>query len=255
DASQQSALSDQLGGLAGVLNDLDQPSLAGALGDFFDAADALGRNPQGLAERATLLARAGALVSEFHRRSAGLADLQRTIDDRYVAVASEVNDQLTRIAQLNGAIVAAEATGQSANASRDQRTAALNQLAQTVGISTTEDAHGAVTVSLAGGATLVAGTDVLHTVAIRTNGVGLDGGALHEAQLADPNGVVVRLPQAFATGELGGLANARDVAVVTASANLDRLGGGHRVDPGAGGATTAAPPAGVEVSGDYTTGA
>src|SRR5207249_1221014 len=48
---EASARNDQLGALAGIVNDVDQPSVASALGNFLDAADALARNPDGLAER------------------------------------------------------------------------------------------------------------------------------------------------------------------------------------------------------------
>src|SRR5436309_1352429 len=47
DRSEANARRDQLSALSGVLNDLGSPSLSSALGGFLDAADALGRNPDG----------------------------------------------------------------------------------------------------------------------------------------------------------------------------------------------------------------
>src|SRR5438093_12498243 len=115
DRRQQGAVRDQLSALASVLNELDQPSLGDAVNGFFDAADALARNPSGTAERETLLGRAGALADELQRRSAGVATLQRGADDAYVAATTRANDALGRIADLNRAITAAEAGGQRAN--------------------------------------------------------------------------------------------------------------------------------------------
>src|SRR2546427_8066827 len=75
DRRQQGAARDQLTALAGVLNELDQPSLGDAVNGFFDAADALARNPGGAAERETLLGRARAVADELQRRSTAVAAL------------------------------------------------------------------------------------------------------------------------------------------------------------------------------------
>src|SRR5690349_17158198 len=81
DLGQQSALRDQLTALAGIANDLNDASLTSSLGAFFDAADALGRNPAGLAERQTLLGAATTLAAGLNQRHADIAALQRATDD------------------------------------------------------------------------------------------------------------------------------------------------------------------------------
>ena len=221
DRRQQGAVRDQLSALASVLNELDQPSLGDAVNGFFDAADALARNPSGTAERETLLGRAGALADELQRRSAGVATLQRGADDAYVAATTRANDALGRIADLNRAITAAEAGGERANDLRDRRRTALTDLAGVIGIQTVETKDGAVTVSAANGAVLVDGGGVVHDIALREGGVGLDGQALHEAGLADATGAFIAAPAAFASGELAALAGVRDGDLVAASSDLD----------------------------------
>src|SRR5256884_818141 len=129
DRRQQGAVRDQLTALAGVLNELDQPSLGDAVNGFFDAADGLARNPAGSAERETLLGRARTLADELQRRSTAVAALQRGADDAYVAAATRANDALGRIADLNRAISTAEAGGQSAGDLRDRRRTAPPDLA------------------------------------------------------------------------------------------------------------------------------
>ena len=65
-------------------------------------------------------------------------------------VLTQVNTLLTRVAQLNVGVVAGTAGGQDVNALIDARTAAVNQLATDLGVSTTPGAHGALTVMLHG---------------------------------------------------------------------------------------------------------
>ncbi len=218
---QQGAVRDQLSALASVLNELDQPSLGDAVDGFFAAADALARNPGGAAERETLLGQARTLADQLQQRSAAVAALQRGTDDAYVAATTRANDALGRIADLNRAITAAEAGGERANDLRDRRRTALTDLAGVIGIQTVETRDGAVTVSAANGAVLVDGGAVVHPIALREQGAGLDGQALHEAGLADGTGGFIAAPAAFASGELAALAGVRDGDLVAASSDLD----------------------------------
>ena len=206
---QQGAVRDQLSALASVLNELDQPSLGDAVDGFFAAADALARNPGGAAERETLLGQARTLADQLQQRSAAVAALQRG------------TDALGRIADLNRAITAAEAGGERANDLRDRRRTALTDLAGVIGVQTVETGDGAVTVSAANGAVLVDGGAVVHPIALREQGAGLDGQALHEAGLADGTGGFIAAPAAFASGELAALAGVRDGDLVAASSDLD----------------------------------
>jgi flagellar hook-associated protein 1 FlgK len=213
----------QLEALARVASDLEEPSVASALGAFFDAADDFAQNPGGLAERQALLGRAAALASEVTRRSAALAAAQREADDRYVVGARRAAADVERIAALNRAIVQTEGGGQRANELRDQRQAALEDLAGLLGVSATEDEHGALRVAAANGLVLVDAGTVVHPVTVRAGAVGRDGLPLTEAGFADPAGGFVSLPAAFASGTLAGLAAARDQAVPAAAAALDAL--------------------------------
>jgi flagellar hook-associated protein 1 FlgK len=220
---EHGAARDQLAALSALASDLDAPSLASAVSGFFEAAEALARNPQGLSERHALLGRAGALAGELRRRYAAVADLQRDADTGYQAVAAKAQADLERIAALNQAIVAAEAGGQRANALRGERQQALAGLAARLGISTVEDATGALTVSTDNGVVLVNGAEVVHALVVRAGAPGLDGDALHEVGVADAAGGFIATPAAFARGELAGLASVRDADLTAAAAALDTL--------------------------------
>lgn len=221
DRRQQGALRDQLGALAGIVNDLETPSLSSALGAFFDAAEALARNPAGLAERQTVLGRATALAAGLNQRHSDIAALQRAADDRYVSVATGANSELRKIATLNTAIVASETGSQQANELRDQRRQAITNLAGVLGVSTLDHADGSVTVLARNGLVLVEAGTVVHPLAVSESGVGLDGAPLHEAGIPNPAGGAISVPDAFATGELAGLAQARDQHLPAAATALD----------------------------------
>ncbi len=220
DAGEDNMRRDLLGEVSSLLNDLSEPSLGTALDGFFDAADGLARNPSGLAERQTLLGAARGLAGELNRRAQGLGALQRGADDRLVGLVTEGNDELNEIATLNKQIAAAEVTGQSANELRDQRETALQSLGRKVGITAVESPNGAVRVSLLNGPVLVENGTVTNPFATQGTTPGLDGGLLHEVGLAGPGGFI-STPASFQTGEFAALIETRDVAITTASTNLD----------------------------------
>lgn len=224
DRQQQSVLEEQLKALAETLNDLGAPSLGAGISSFFDAADALARNPAGLAERETLLGRANSLADELNRRSAEVASVQRAANSQLLTSATRATDLLGQIAKLNDGIRAGNLGGSPANELRDQRQQAVLELSGLLGITTVEDEHGSLTVSAAGdGLVLVNGADVLHSVGTRAVTGGLDGGQIHEVGAIDSNGNFLSVPDDFSTGELGALTEARDTHTVAASTALDNL--------------------------------
>jgi len=255
--------SDQLSVLSSTLSDLDTPSLGSTLSGFFDAAYALARNPGGLAERETLLARAQALANETVRRHDAVASLQRSIDSRIVDTVDQANADLAHIAQLNTAIGAAQLGGNPANELRDQRRQALNDLAGIVGISSVEDARGIVTVSAANGLVLVSERTVTHPLAVQESGTGIDGLPLHDVGTLDATGAFLSVSGAFDSGTLGALVGLRDGEVADAAAQLDTFATSLRdavnlvqTDPAArdldGNATTSSPLFAGTGAGDLT---
>lgn len=223
DQRQAATRSDQLSQLAGVLSDIDDPSLAESVGAFFDAADALARNPNGGAERETLLGAANTVASELNRRNTALGQLQRGTDDRLVALVREGNDALQRIADLNVSIADAESTGQSANSLRDERETALKDLGKTLGISVTEYPNGAVRVAAENGLVLVDAGVVTRELTTQTSGNGIDGLPLHQVGVADANGGFMALPGMFQRGEIAALLGVRDGDIPEAQANLNAV--------------------------------
>jgi flagellar hook-associated protein 1 FlgK len=218
---------------------------------FFDAADALARNPVGLAEREALLGRARGLVDEIRRRHDALAAFQRALDDEAVGLARTADDALTRIARLNVEIAARENGGKPAGDLRDERRRALDELGRTLRIAVLEDpSGGTVRVSAASGLVLVDGGAINYRIATRASGVNLDGFALHEVGVQTPTGAFLQVPAVFADGAIGGVLDVRDGGVVAAADNLDTLVAGDGSNPGLVGAVNAVQQAGVDLDGN-----
>src|SRR5579875_1189296 len=215
DAAQKNAVATQLTALVAQLDDLGDSSLTTLLGNFFAAASAVANQPQDLAARQGLLGAANALANEFNRRSALLAQLQQHADDQIVGDATQANDDLAQIAQLNADIARETAQGGQANGLRDQRRQVLADLAQKIGITTQEDpTTGEVTVASTAGPVLVAGGTVVNGIATQpdpSNPKTLSGNTLHQVVLQTPSGAI------------GGRLAVRDGNLPTASQNLDTL--------------------------------
>src|SRR5581483_1532975 len=209
------------------LDDLGDSSLTTLLGNFFAAASAVANQPQDTAARQGLLGAASALANELNRRSALVAQLQQHVDDQIVGDATQANDDLAQIAQLNADIARETAQGGQANGLRDQRRQVLADLAQKIGITTQEDpTTGEVTVASTAGPVLVAGGTVVNGIATQadpSNPNTLGGNTLHQVLLQTPSGALVDVPAVFASGEIGGLLEVRDNNLLTASQNLDAL--------------------------------
>ncbi|SRR5579884_495466 len=227
DAAQKNAVATQLTALVSQLDDLGDSSLTTLLGNFFAAASAVANQPQDTAARQGLLGAASALANELNRRSALVAQLQQHVDDQIVGDATQANDDLAQIAQLNADIARETAQGGQANGLRDQRRQVLADLAQKIGITTQEDpTTGEVTVASTAGPVLVAGGTVVNGIATQadpSNPNTLGGNTLHQVLLQTPSGALVDVPAVFASGEIGGLLEVRDNNLLTASQNLDAL--------------------------------
>jgi flagellar hook-associated protein 1 len=210
-----SARHDELKRLSAALSDLDDPSLSQLTDKFFDATDALARNPDGLAERESVLGAARALTAEFVRRRDSAATLQRTVDDRFVDYVGLGNDALHRVAKLNETILTREAGGSQANDLRDQRSQAVSTIAQQLGISVREAEND--------GTVLVEGGRVLHELVVTAGPLGADGVPMHSVAFTGPGSVVISRPEAFTEGHLGQLAQVRDGDIQGAITALDTV--------------------------------
>jgi flagellar hook-associated protein 1 len=198
-------------------------SVNGAVQDFFAAANELSAHPEDLAARNELLNRAESLAGKLRSSAQGLGAVQREADDRVTANVADANSILKRVADLNRSIALEEGTtGSSANELRDQRRAALGDLANLVGIRTVEKDDGSVDVFTRTGVSLVSGGDAKQLGARLGTSVGLDGAPLHDVGVVAPDDSLIPLGS-DPGGEIGARLVVRDDDVPTHAAALDAI--------------------------------
>ncbi|OGP21334.1 MAG: flagellar hook-associated protein FlgK [Deltaproteobacteria bacterium GWA2_55_10] len=162
--SRHETAGGHLSGLEAVMNGLDGSSLSTRLDALFNSFEEVATNPSSYGERSALLANANALADSINTIDSGIrlniANINGTIEGKV----DEVNSLALRIAELNGQIAGTELAGIAANDLRDKRDILLEDLANIVDISVTENGNGQADVFL-GGSFIVAGT--------RTSGMSL----------------------------------------------------------------------------------
>jgi flagellar hook-associated protein 1 FlgK len=150
---QEHAAGSEMTQVQSTLSDIEQaigePSdtgLASQLADFWAGWDDVGLNPADPAARSQLLERAGTLTASFHQLDTSLASLGAASLEQLDATVQEVNAVAARIAELNGTIRSATASGVNANDLMDQRDKLVMQLAGQVGATVRPDDDGSLNV-------------------------------------------------------------------------------------------------------------
>ncbi len=140
--------------------------LATQLSTFWSDLSTLASNPGQAGAEQTVATDAQQLAYTLNNSTTQLSQLSSTLQSGIGTGASDggtlaqANGLLQQIAQLNKGIVAGDAGGQNVNSLTDERRAAVDQLAGLLGVSTTTQADGALTV-LSGGVQLVSDTDAV----------------------------------------------------------------------------------------------
>jgi flagellar hook-associated protein 1 FlgK len=186
----------------------DEPSdhgLAEQLNDFWNSWAAVANNPGDLAARNVVLQKAAGLASSLNQSSANLDRLTQSVSLEADAATVEINTAATALAQLNGQIAVATASGTNTNALADQRDGLLMKLADLTGAQTTILADGTATVSV-GGQNLVTSITA-STVSLSPSNQILVGGT----------------PAGPAGGSLQGLVDSLNTALPGYAAQLDAV--------------------------------
>jgi flagellar hook-associated protein 1 len=136
-------------------NELASDGLGSAVEKFFGAFQDLSTNPQGTAERQSLLSTAQVLTDTFHQINTNLTGVATTANNNLVGITSDVTTNARDLALVNTQIMATSAVGGNPNELLDQRDLLLQKLSEKVGITSTLQSDGTATVTLAGGQQLV----------------------------------------------------------------------------------------------------
>jgi flagellar hook-associated protein 1 FlgK len=206
---QAQTASTTLSGVEGLFNEPSDNGLAEQLNDFWNSWSSVANNPggdaNGISARTVVLQKGAAVAGTLNATSGALAELTQNTSDQLNQAVTDINTAAAAVAQLNGAIAVANATGSGSNTLADQRDGMLLKLADTAGAVATFQADGTVSVTV-GGQNLVTGTGA--------NTVALD--ASHQLTV----GGVSASP---AGGTAQGLANALSTTLPGYAAQLDAV--------------------------------
>jgi flagellar hook-associated protein 1 FlgK len=162
--SQQSLLQDAQAALGENINSSASSStststltttnsgLGAALDQFFNAFESLAANPSDVGQSQSLIQQAGVLTDRFQEIDQNLTQVQGNADSQVQSGVTSANGLLGQIAQLNTQIESLE-VGKPGSAVdlRDQREAAVEQLAALVPVTAVENGQGEISVTTTDG--------------------------------------------------------------------------------------------------------
>jgi flagellar hook-associated protein 1 len=143
-----------------------EAGLGHAAGELLNAMVDLSARPADAATRQVVLARAADAADRFAAAGAQFDALQLAVSENLKTDVAQINQLANSIAELNQRIAAAQGLGQPPNDLLDQRDLALSNLSDKLQISTVAADDGSVGVFIAGGQTLVLGTQVKPLVVL-----------------------------------------------------------------------------------------
>jgi flagellar hook-associated protein 1 FlgK len=222
DASSTSAASTSYSDQISQINSLfssTTSSLSTSMSTFFSSLQSLSSNAGDSAARQTVIGSAQSLVSQFQSNDSYLRNLDDTVNKQLSTSADQINTYATQIANLNDQIVRQGSDGAS-NAMLDQRDQLVNSLNQLVGVTTTTQKDNSVTVSFAGGLTLVQGNTAAQVKAVASQSDATRTVLAYDNGIGSPT---VINEKSLSTGSVGGVLAFRSGPLDTARNQLGQI--------------------------------
>lgn len=230
-SATQSALSDGLASLASTLG-LDTTSStssttatdtspATAIGALTTALQQYAAQPDSDVLGAAVVQAAKALATNLNSAAANVATVRAQADGDMAASVKTINGLLSQFKTANDAVVAGTATGADTTDAADTRDGILKQLSSQIGIATTQNPNGGISIYTDSGVTLFETT--ARTVSF-TPTTTYTSGTVGQAVSVD--GIPVTGSSAvmpISGGALAGLASLRDGASVSYGNQLDQI--------------------------------
>ena len=192
---------------------VDDAGIRDGITEFFNSFSKLASNPESVPLRNSVITQAQNLTSAFKSSARHLIDIRHSVNSQVSGVVNQVNSLADSIKQINLSIVSAESGGADAAALRDQRGELINQLSELVDVSYYEAQDGTLSVSIAGGHTLVTAGFVHPLEAVSTPPEGM----FHVMSGLND------LTNSISKGKLAGLIETRDTAIPAYQNDLDDL--------------------------------
>lgn len=182
-----------------VFNEAQGFGLSSSMEEYFNAWQDVATNPEGAAQRSSLLVKAQAFVNTVKQMESDVKATLKFMNDEIGDVVKQINVLTTNIATINGKIMDQEAGGtETANVFRDQREQSMKELAELTDFGWYEDADGSVTI-VAGRGSIVAG---VNSYALST-AINIEG----DREIY--NGSGTDITSFFNEGQLGGYISTR----------------------------------------------
>ena len=140
------------------LIDSEGSSVSVGLDNFFAALSEASSTPESIALRQQIIGESKQLAQRFNGLSSNIGIQLNALQGQRVAMVSEINGLSGNIAELNAQIREMDSSGRDTATLRDYRDNLVKDLSQYAGIRVQEAADGTLSVSLANGQPLVAGT-------------------------------------------------------------------------------------------------
>jgi flagellar hook-associated protein 1 len=208
--AREAALADSLSVVEAALGRPGE-SIDARLSAFFDSFSELASDPASTVARDGVLQQGRLLAGSFNEMAGRLESARREADVQVRTGVSEINTLAGRVARLNVAI--GGAVGGDAEALRDERELALEQLAGLADVSVLHREDGTVDVSIAGGRALVIGASSYEVEVASTPPAGMAAISIGG----------VDITTALARGRVAGALDARDTRIPAYQARLDEL--------------------------------
>jgi flagellar hook-associated protein 1 FlgK len=191
---------DLLEQVEAIQNELSDVDLSSRLSSYFNAWSELAGNPQDPSLRTLVVEEAGSLAAFVQSMRSEYTQLRSQVDARLEGTVGEVDSLLTKIQNVNTAIVTAEGGAGEAHGLRDEQGLLLEQLSQYLDISTVVTPNGTADVYVGSLPLIINGQS--RGVEFRQRSE--DGIILTDVVIADDQSTLD-----FAGGELGALTDFR----------------------------------------------
>ncbi|HEY3917797.1 MAG TPA: flagellar hook-associated protein FlgK [Stellaceae bacterium] len=217
-ASSASTTNNYLQQLQNLLGQVgSNNSFTDSLNNFISAMQTDATTPEDPVAQSAAVDAGQQLAQQLNAFSAGIQSLRANTDSDIANSVTTVNSALQTIASLNSSIGALHAEGQSTATLEDQRDAAVNQVAQMIGISSFTRSNDTIVLTTNTGQTLVDGSTVSQFAYTQSGTVGA-GTPLSPVTLDGVN-----VTSSLKTGTIGALLQLRDTTLPSITAELNQF--------------------------------
>jgi flagellar hook-associated protein 1 FlgK len=214
DEQSANVSSSVLSQIESIMGELSGSDLSSELTKFFNAFSELANNPASAVNRSSVVEQGASLAGFIRNLRTELVNTRTQIDQQLGDNVDRANQLVSKIADLNKAIVNAENGRGSDGALRDQRDTLIDELAGLLDVTAIEQPSGAIDI-LVGSTPIVLGSDARGLELKFTS----ENGVLEARVLVSKSQETLRLD----SGSIGGLLSQRDASAQRTIEDLDSL--------------------------------